>query len=297
MGGIGQFNQPKSGPFTPTYSLLANNIGNGISRENQNPNRAIIKVPCATKGDTLEDNLSIPYVIGSSVSGSSSYFCTLDDNLDRAGAGAGVYRGLNVWNLTDYRSNQSGVSPLFMDYHPLDPVSPPPAPGGAISGNGADFSPCIHNTFQWIGDCAPGSSGIINFRPNPAFVPINPPAIAGSVRAARCLYVTRTTNPWYRWCYAKTVNAQSSDVYRTESADGRVGRPAPERTDSTAACGLILALTMSRQGSSAREPTLVPNSRSPILKARRGPIRPTSAPTDERLREEDTDAVQLLSDP
>ena len=220
MGGIGQFNQPKSGPFTPTYSLLANNIGNGISRENQNPNPAIIKVPCATKGDTLEDNLSIPYVIGSSVSGSSSYFCTLDDNLDRAGAGAGVYRGLNVWNLTDYRSNQSGVSPLFMDYHPLDPVSPPPAPGGAISGNGADFSPCIHNTFQWIGDCAPGSSGIINLRPNPAFVPINPPAIAGSVRAARCLYVTRTTNPWYRWCYAKTVNAQSSDVYRTESADG-----------------------------------------------------------------------------
>ena len=151
-----------------------------------------------------------------------------------------MYRGLNVWNLTDYRSNQSGVSPLFMDYHPLDPVSPPPAPGGAISGNGADFSPCIHNTFPMDRRLRAREQRNYQFPPQPCFCSDKPSRRSWIGKGeARCLYVTRTTSPWYRWCYAKTVNAQSSaDVYRTESADG--SSPSPERTDSTAACGLYI---------------------------------------------------------
>jgi hypothetical protein len=222
MGGIVQGNQPKSGQKNPTYSLIANNIGFGVSRDFSNGNKQVPDF-CNTKGDTLAGNLSIPVVIGSAVGLASSAYCT-PEHVGIAGARTGVFEGLTAWSTSlDWRSNMPGVSPLFMDYRPFDPPASPPAPGSAIAGNGADFSPCIQNSFPKTGDCAPGSSGIINFRPNPAFVPINPPAIAGSVRAARCLHITRTTDPWYRWCSAKTVNAQSGDVYRTESADGTGG--------------------------------------------------------------------------
>ena len=226
MGGIIQGNQPKSSQKSPTYSLIANNIGFGVSRDYSNGNKMVPDF-CNTKGDTVAGNLSIPVVIGSSVELASSAYCT-PDHVAVAGARTGVFEGLTAWSTgLDWRSNMPKVSPLFMDYHPLNPPAPPPAPGAAIVGNGADYSPCIQNSFPATGDCAPGSSGIINFRPNPAFVPINPPAIAGSVRAARCLQVTRTANPSYRWCFARTVNAQRGDVYRTESADGRGGASLP----------------------------------------------------------------------
>ena len=76
---------------------------------------------------------------------------------------------------------------------------------------------------------------------------------------------------------------------------GQVGRPAPGCTVLVAACGLILALTTSRQGSSALGPTLGLRRRSPITTARGGPIHPTSAPTDERASSSLTPSTRTRS--
>lgn len=138
-----------------THHLLANNIGNGVSRDSAIPDYCNPKT-----GDlnTVVGNISIPFLPPAPA---SSVFC------DLAGAGKwsaamGVYQGLTTWSVTDF-------SPLFVAYSPIPWPVDPPDPGWGQGYTTPFLTPCVHNSFPWTGSCAGTEPGVINLRPNPVF--------------------------------------------------------------------------------------------------------------------------------
>jgi hypothetical protein len=112
--GISVDNQPKVGLTTPLHSLLANNLGNGVSRVGRNeiPN---LCDPVNGDGNTVEGNVNLPFApLGSG--GNSSVYCTLA-GAQYWNAAPGAYVGLLTWTQTDFRSGIDGVSPLFVSYY------------------------------------------------------------------------------------------------------------------------------------------------------------------------------------
>jgi hypothetical protein len=171
---IGLGNQPKgfgSGAvfgngINPLYGLLANNIGNGVSRDA----RGEIPNLCTADQVTMETNISLSFLpLGSS--GNSQYYCgqtvgQTGTNTLLNGSQAGSYIGLNIWTQTDWRSNVSGVSSLFVAYNPLLP-----AQWVAQNYTSPLVNPCIVNAFPNLGTCTVGANGIMNSRPNASFTP------------------------------------------------------------------------------------------------------------------------------
>ena len=129
--GIAVGNQPKSGQTGALYSLLANNVANGVSRQTTtNPTSWTPNFCTVGAGDfnTVEGNVSIPV---SGLAGAiSSIYCTTNfastGTVNLQNGTAGNWVGLNQWQSVDWQSNAS-VQALFKEYHPISgPVEPNP---------------------------------------------------------------------------------------------------------------------------------------------------------------------------
>ena len=157
---------------SPIGSMLANNIGNGVTRDNT---VATYCDPAAGDLDVLKTNLSIPFIpIGGGVN--SQAYCTLS-GAALTGAAPGQYQGLETWTQTDWQSQLTGISPIFEAYHPLDPPVAP-APGAGLFPQPI-ISPCVQGSIvPFITTCAPAAFGTLNLRPNPAFSGTTNPIIA-----------------------------------------------------------------------------------------------------------------------
>lgn len=167
-------NQAKAGFTTPLFDLLANNVGNGVTRDS----RAEIPNGCnVSTGDqsTVETNLSLPFI--NPTASTSSVYCFTGATAGYASnSAAGVFVGQSAWTATDWQ-NPSGTYPLFTAYHP---VGPPTAgqPGFGIASSSAFISPCTQGWFPWTGSCAPGSNGIANLRPLSSYTGTSPTVVA-----------------------------------------------------------------------------------------------------------------------
>ena len=163
--------QPKGTDLSPTYSMLANNVGNGVSRD------ASIHSYCDPvlgDMDIVEGNVSLPFV---PLAGASSVYCTTN-HAAGSGASAGTRMGLSVWTQTDWRSGGVGSSP-FTAYQPMGaPVEP--APGWVTPPSSPIMTPCVQNSFPNAGGCGPTVAGSNNVRPNPAFAGAPLPITLGS---------------------------------------------------------------------------------------------------------------------
>jgi parallel beta-helix repeat protein len=166
-------NQRKNADRTAVHSVLANNIGAGIDRDNAVPNFCD---PVNGDMDTVESNISIPF-LPPGVGSNSNIYCPMGGGAGGSGPRPGVFAGLSSWTPTDFRSNAAGVSSLFTAYHPVDPPGNP-APGWGIPGAVPLASPCIRGTFPATGSCAAGDNGILDLHPNASFP--TKPAILGT---------------------------------------------------------------------------------------------------------------------
>ena len=165
-------NQPKGRPANtdePTYSLLANNIASGISRQAATNIMSPTPICPPTTGDHVTEagNVSVPNVTDSAVGAIlSSIYCDLN-SAQQFGGASGAFQGISIWNATDWRSAVGGVVALFKDYHPVAaPVAPAP---GYIEGLAGPYNLCANGTFPPIGSCTAGAFGTIDFRPNASF--------------------------------------------------------------------------------------------------------------------------------
>jgi hypothetical protein len=163
-------NQTKNGTATPISTLLANNIGNGIGRyiirgSNVPANPCTIPVSGANgDGVTQETNLSVPVPPATLF---SNITCAIGSTASYGTSNAfGSYVGLNAWSATDFRSEVSGVSPLFIGYSPLSPPAFP-NPGFGQS-EFSQFATCYQGSIAPIQQC-PATAGSLNFRPNSSF--------------------------------------------------------------------------------------------------------------------------------
>jgi hypothetical protein len=156
-------NQRKTNVTTPIRGVLVNNVGVGVSRDKTVPNWCD-----PTIGDlvTIASNRSIPVPYPSFTLGSSVY---CPGNI--SSSNPGVFTGLSTWTSVDYRSNVSGVTPLFTALHPLDPPF--------YTTNPSNTNPCVRATFFTTGNCALGASGIFDLVPNKSF-PGTPQVILGT---------------------------------------------------------------------------------------------------------------------
>jgi hypothetical protein len=169
-------NQPKGGGKGPLHALLANNIGDGVSRDA----RAEIPNLCdPVAGDlsTVETNLSIPF-LPPGVGSNSQVYCPIGGGASSFGATLGKYIGLSTWTQTDFRSGMPGVSSLFVAYNPLLQPATNSSPGGGQGYTVPLANPCNENSFPDLGACSVGASGVINLRPNPTFAGTSVPIVA-----------------------------------------------------------------------------------------------------------------------
>jgi hypothetical protein len=168
-------------PFAPSLvgpidGLLANNVGIAIQRMAQfipPPGMTNFCDPSSGDLSTVEGNIGLPFPLTAGPSVVSSTFCATG-NSAQTGSLTGHYDDLNIWTATDWRSSQSGISPLFTYYNPANnPVSP--AIGWQSEPVPTPFvMTCIQDSWAY-GTC-PNAVGTANFRPNPAFA-----GFAGSV--------------------------------------------------------------------------------------------------------------------
>jgi hypothetical protein len=182
--GILTENQKKTSDKTAIYGVLANNIGNGVARAAANTVNSFCDLPPGGDMTTIAGNLSLPFPYAPFGSGAnSSTYCIVgatgvgasDTNPgDPSNSNVGGHRGQAAWTQTDYRSNISGVSPLFTAFDPQASAYWTP------SGH-ADTNPCVRGTFFTTGNCAPGDPGIFDLVPNVNFT-ASPGPILGNYR-------------------------------------------------------------------------------------------------------------------
>jgi hypothetical protein len=151
----------------PAYSMLANNVSNGIARNGQVPG-ALAK--CSAAQNTVSHNVvvsTMDWATGTPSIGNSTYCGNSNGVVNTSSAGA--FPDLVVWAPADLRSGSA--NPLFSGLNPVPPL-PQPAPGvGLISANS-----CLRNEVK-VGSCSPNDIGRQDMRPNPGFVPTTPDSV------------------------------------------------------------------------------------------------------------------------
>jgi hypothetical protein len=163
-------NQPKNKAINnaePTYSVLANNVANGIYRQNANDAQPSWCDPTTGDHVTVEGNISLPVVFDTGPTQINANIYCDNSGVQQFGGSQGFYPGLSVWTLTDWRSAVGGVSSLLTDYHP---VAPPikPAPGW-IQALAGPLHLCINGSFPPGGTCQSGNFGVVDTHPNALF--------------------------------------------------------------------------------------------------------------------------------
>jgi hypothetical protein len=147
----------------PIHALIANNVANGVSRD------ALNSTPCnPVTGDldTVETNLNIPFTPLGEAANSGKYCRIGSTGAVSSDASPGLYVGLETWTQTDWRTDQTGISPLFKQYDPLAPPVAPAASAG-LWFNTSTFT-CTQLSILPFA-CDVGGIGAINERPNSSF--------------------------------------------------------------------------------------------------------------------------------
>jgi hypothetical protein len=202
-------NQPKGGPANraePTYSLIANNVAEGVSRQTATDfMTGNICDPSTGDHVTVEGNVSIPVVTDTGVAQvNSSIYCD-STGTQQFGGAQGLYPGMSIWTPTDWRSAVVGVTSPVTDYHP---VAPPinPAPGWEMAQTGVlQFQLCVQG---FTGACSSGAFGVVNPQPNASFAGTTA-GVVGTVKEMWNLPLTTVAGDAY---YATTPACFSGAV-------------------------------------------------------------------------------------
>jgi hypothetical protein len=203
-GGVKINSGGKANQNVASFSLMANNVANNLSRNQSVPG---IGSDCTLDSNTVENNLSISLIDWSTSPGSPTA-ASANSNIYCNGTGvtnsssAGVFPDLNAWAPVDWRNGAS--NPLFTAVNPLPPQALPAAGAGIMSTN---F--CLRNEVN-VGTCSPGDPGRLDMRPNASFVPTSPiPFIGGT---------NQLTN-----LYSLPTSGTIGDAYLVANADVCVG--------------------------------------------------------------------------